>query len=709
MQIIGLRVVSLLVKLIYDKLLRLSPSSKQMYTKGDILNILNVDAEEVFEAILILMQSFALPLRIMVNCYYLYHFLGSSGLVVLPVVTFLAILYYTVSKVCTRFQRDQMNWKNKRIKQLTECLHSIKIIKLYSWEGPFIDTINNIRRKELSLLYIASYLETIIIFFTWLAPHFMTFLILIFYMEINTDHNLDAVKIFIPIMVFNLLRLPLMFLPQAIGKLSRAQVALQRIRSFLSINELINVQYPRSKVKMSTNISVHMKNANFGWNKTTESTLKDLNFSITKGSLTAIVGSVGSGKSSLLFALTGQMYHLGGEFWVQGLVAYVPQEAWILNDTIKNNIVFTSNQDDIRYARVVEACELRSDISLLKAGDQTVIGEKGITLSGGQKQRISIARAVYSNQDVYLFDDPFSALDATICGCLFRQIFGPQGMLKDKTRIVVTHRLEFLSLFDFIIYIKNGKIVKIGTYDEMKNSALVSLDLTQSVQCNQPESRQKEVMITSNDIKMNYLIDNEPVDYQKVGWSLYHQYFKLLGYCSLITLVIFNLFFNSVEIGSHLWLKIWSDVEPEAQRKQKSYYTMIYACFVFGQLFRVLIMSLLTFRSCLKTAAIIHNKLLTAVFGTKMFFFDITPISRIVARFSRDLGSIDKDIPLSLLLIIDAATFTPLGFGILLINSFYIAIVAFVIILAYYFLYVSVKGQLNSLCLQLYFNFPELL
>lgn len=208
-----------------------------------------------------------------------------------------------------------------------------------------------------------------------------------------------------------------------------------------------------------------IENGEFSWGD--EITLRNINIEVRKSSLVALVGTVGSGKSSVVQAFLGEMEKLAGVVNTVGKLAYVPQQAWIQNATVRDNILFGQTYDRKRYNKVIDACALRADIDILSAGDQTEIGEKGINLSGGQKQRISLARAVYSDADLYLLDDPLSAVDAHVGKHIFEEVIGPKGMLARKSRVLVTHGVTFLPQVDSIYVMKAGEISESGTFDQL--------------------------------------------------------------------------------------------------------------------------------------------------------------------------------------------------------------------------------------------------
>lgn len=209
-----------------------------------------------------------------------------------------------------------------------------------------------------------------------------------------------------------------------------------------------------------------IENGTFSWGDD-EVVLRDINVVIDKGQLAAVVGTVGSGKSSLISALLGEMDKLDGRVNTRGSVAYVSQQAWIQNCTLQDNILFGRPMNKEAYDRVISACALKPDLEMLPAGDQTEIGEKGINLSGGQKQRVSLARAVYNDADVYLLDDPLSAVDSHVSKHIFDEVVGPSGLLAKKTRVLVTHGITYLPQVDSILVLKDGRVSESGSYEQL--------------------------------------------------------------------------------------------------------------------------------------------------------------------------------------------------------------------------------------------------
>ncbi|KAL8092114.1 hypothetical protein AgCh_034415 [Apium graveolens] len=260
---------------------------------------------------------------------------------------------------------------------------------------------------------------------------------------------------------------PIFLLPDTLSLLVQAKVSLGRIASFLSLEELQDNGLEKLPVG-SSDTAVEIINGNFTWDNKSFSntaTLKDLNFKVSHGMKVGICGTVGSGKSSLLSCILGEMPRISGEVKLCGTKAYVAQTPWIRSGTVQENILFGKDMDRQRYDQVLEACCLKKDLEILSFGDQTLIGEKGINLSGGQKQRIQIARALYHDVDIYLFDDPFSAVDAHTSSHLFKEVL--LGFLSGKTVIYVTHQVEFLNAADVVVVMKSGRTVQVGKYDDI--------------------------------------------------------------------------------------------------------------------------------------------------------------------------------------------------------------------------------------------------
>ena len=248
-----------------------------------------------------------------------------------------------------------------------------------------------------------------------------------------------------------------------------ASVSVGRLNQFLQADEIQTDAVRREPaVQYIDEETVRIRNGTFKWSSATPTPiLHNINFSARKGELSCLVGRVGSGKSSFISALLGDMYKTSGEVVTRGKIAYVAQQPWIMNASVRDNILFGHRFDAEFYERTVEACALTDDLKALPDGDATGVGEKGISLSGGQKARLALARAVYARADIYFLDDPLSAVDQHVGRHLIDNVLGPQGLLKTKTRVLATNAITVLSQADAIIMLRAGKIVETGSYDQV--------------------------------------------------------------------------------------------------------------------------------------------------------------------------------------------------------------------------------------------------
>ncbi len=365
---------------------------------------------------------------------------------------------------------ELMAFQDKRVKLMNEILAGIKVVKLHAWELPLMSRIKDIRTGEIGVFKYLAKLWGFTGFTFAVSPLLITLSVFALHVVVHPDRTLTAETIFVAISLFNILQFPLTALPWAIVTLVKLAVSINRINRFLNCEELDPNAISDSMEDDSN--AIEIKHASFKWGDADDSfMLKDLNVTVPKGSLVAVVGMVGSGKSSLLSGILGDIQKVSGEVSRHGSVAYVSQKAWIQNMSLKDNILFQSPDDDNTYKRVLEACALVPDLSILPKGDQTEIGENGINLSGGQKQRVSIARAVYSDADIHLLDDPLSAVDAHVGRHIFEQVISSKtGLIKDKTRVLVTNHVTFLDQTDKILLMKEGKIAEMGTYQELTSA-----------------------------------------------------------------------------------------------------------------------------------------------------------------------------------------------------------------------------------------------
>ncbi|CAK8671761.1 unnamed protein product [Clavelina lepadiformis] len=499
---VGMRLRSGVITAVYRKALTLSSAARKHSTVGEVVNLMSVDAQRFMDLTTYVNILWSGPFQIILAMYFLWQTMGPSTLAGLGVMVLLIPINAYIASRAHNFQIEQMKHKDERIKVMNEILNGIKVLKMYAWELSFRDKVYAIRGKEINVLKRAAYLNAAAMFTWTCAPFLVSLTTFAVYTLSDPGNILDAQKAFVSISLFNILQFPLTMLPMMISSLVQANVSLKRLQRFLCNEELDLDNVDRIP---SCGPVISIENGTFTWDKDDEPALKNINLSVPKGSLVAVVGQVGSGKSSLVNCLLGDMVKLNGRVSVKGSVAYVAQQAWIQNLTVRENILFGKPFDVCKYQDTVEACELKEDFEMLPASDQTEIGERGINLSGGQKQRISIARAVYQDSDVYLFDDPLSAVDAHVGKNLFDNVLGPGGCLQRKTRLLVTNGISFLPQVDIIVVLVDGKISEIGHYDELLEKNGVFSEFLKNYANNEEKQKQED-----EDIDDKFSVPNSP-------------------------------------------------------------------------------------------------------------------------------------------------------------------------------------------------------
>lgn len=332
--------------------------------------------------------------------------------------------------------------KDERLRQASEIINGIRILKLYAWEAPFINRLLKIRARELRHLRTASLIQALASMLWSTSSFFILLATFAAYVLASPDNVLTAQKTFVALALFNLLREPLNMLSQMVQFSVQFRISLKRVSTVLLDGER-DLNVPLRLPYNSNAPAVQIEHGSFAWSRAPpkkddvtkdddksagpfKPTLRDISLTVQPGTLTAIVGQVGSGKSSLCAAILGQMDEVKlknvdaaeddgpSSVVLRGSTSYVPQQAWIRNATLLDNIIFLLPFDKANYERILDACALRADLEMLAAGDNTEIGEKGLNLSGGQKQRVALARAAYSGAQVVVLDDPLSAVDAHV-------------------------------------------------------------------------------------------------------------------------------------------------------------------------------------------------------------------------------------------------------------------------------------------------------
>ncbi|CAH1444306.1 unnamed protein product [Lactuca virosa] len=418
----GIRARSALVAMIYQKGLTISGQSKQGNSSGEMINLMAVDAERVAFYAWHMHDFWLLLVQVGVALALLYKNLGLAAIASLVATIFVLLANLPLGNIQEKIQDDLMKSKDKRMKATSEILRNVRILKLQGWEMKFLSKIIKLRDEEENALKKYMYTLSFTSFIFWGAPivvAVVTFATCLFF-----GIPLESGKVLSALATFQILQEPIYNIPDSISAFFQTKVSLNRIATYLRLTDIDSNAIDKVPPG-SSDVAVEIINGNFAWDANASSfnlTLKDINIRVNHGMRVAVCGTVGSGKSSLLSCILGEVSKISGSVKVEGTKAYVAQSPWIQSGKIEDNILFGREMDRVRYDKVLEACSLKKDLEILSFGDQTVIGERGINLSGGQKQRTQIARALYQDADIYLFDDPFSAVDAHTGSHLFKLI-----------------------------------------------------------------------------------------------------------------------------------------------------------------------------------------------------------------------------------------------------------------------------------------------
>ncbi|XP_054098575.2 ATP-binding cassette sub-family C member 6 isoform X3 [Callithrix jacchus] len=687
LKVLQMRLRSAITGLVYRKVLALSSGSRKASAVGDVVNLVSVDVQRVTESVLYL-NGLWLPLIWIVVCFvYLWQLLGPSALMAIAVFLSLLPLNFFITKKRNHHQEEQMRQKDSRARLTSSILRNSRTIKFHGWEGAFLDRVLGIRGRELGALRTSGLLFSV----SLVSFQVSTFLVSLVVFAVHTlvaENAMDAEKAFVTLTVLNILNKAQAFLPFSIHSLVQARVSFDRLVSFLCLEEVdpgAVDSCPSGSSAGKDCITIH--SATFTWSQESSPCLHRINLTVPQGCLLAVVGPVGAGKSSLLSALLGELSKVEGFMSIKGSVAYMPQEAWVQNTSVVENVCFGQELEPAWLERVLEACALQPDLDSFPAGVHTSVGEQGMHLSGGQKQRLSLARAVYRKAAVYLLDDPLAALDAHVSQHVFNQVIGPGGLLQGTTRILVTHTLHILPQVDWIVVLADGAIAEMGSYQELlhKKGALMGLldqagqpgdsgegetepgtstkDPGDSSAGRRPEHRPERSIksVPKNDHTTSEAQTGVPLDdpdraawptgkdsvqYGRVRAAVHLDYLRAVG----TPLCLYALFlFLCQQVASFCrgyWLSLWAD-DPTVggQQTQAALRGGIFGLLGCLQAIGLFASMAAVLLGGVRASKLLFQRLLWDVVRSPISFFERTPIGNLLNRFSKETDTVDVDIP----------------------------------------------------------------
>ncbi|KAL6650383.1 hypothetical protein ACP70R_009308 [Stipagrostis hirtigluma subsp. patula] len=681
-QLLGMRIRGALQTALYRKSLRLSTGARRSHGTGAIVNYMQVDAAMVSNAMNMLHGLWLMPLQIVVALLLLYAYLGPAVLMTLAVIAAVTVITAFANKLNLSYQLRFLGVRDSRIKAITEMLNHMRVIKLQAWEDTFAGKVRDLRLEELGwlrkiMLFVCA---NNVVFSS--GPLAMT--VLVFGTYLAAGGELDAGKVFTATAFFGMLDGPMRNFPQTIVTSLQAFVSLGRLSKFLSDTEIDSTAVERVESIAAGVVAVKVQDGEFAWDVPAgeekagndgrsdhgagengrgegagmEAVLKGIDMEVRRGELAAVVGTVGSGKSSLLSCIMGEMHRLSGKVTIYGSTACVAQTAWIRNGTIQENILFGKPMHPERYSEVIHACCLEKDLEMMEFGDQTEIGERGINLSGGQKQRIQLARAVYQDCDIYLLDDIFSAVDAHTGSTIFTECL--KGTLKNKTVLLVTHQVDFLQNVDTIFVMKDGLVIQSGLYHELLAScsdfsALVdahhsSMEMTGEQDCHvqntgnsqatsSNENGEATAVAPNKEAGSSKLIQDEEKESGRVSWRVYKLYMtQAWGWWGILVFLAVTLLSEGSSMASNYWL---SYETSGGAIFDTSIFLGVYVSVVAATIVFEMISTLVVTFSGLQSAQAFFNKMFDSIIRAPMSFFDTTPSGRVLSRASSDQTKID--------------------------------------------------------------------
>ncbi|XP_078182457.1 multidrug resistance-associated protein 5 [Carex rostrata] len=705
--VMGMHVKSALTAMVYRKGLRLAVSARQKHTSGEIVNYMAVDVQRIGEFAWYMHDTWILPLQIALAMFNLYRCVGVACIAAFLATILSILLTVPLANLQEKFQDSLMDAKDERMRRTSECLKNMRVLKLQAWDEKFRAILEEMRSVEFRWLRKSLYTQALVTFIFWGSPIFVS--VATFGTSIYMGHELTAGAVLSALATFRILQDPLRNFPDLVSNLTQTKVSLDRIAKLLEEEELRSDA--NSRVPLGDTINaLEIENGSFTWDPlSSSSNLTGIQLVVQRGMRVAVCGAVGAGKSSFLSCILGEMPKVSGHVKISGSIAYVPQSAWILSGNIETNILFGSPMDREKYNSVLHACSLLKDLELFSHGDQTLIGDRGINLSGGQKQRIQLARALYQDADIYLLDDPFSAVDAETGSELFREYI--TSALAEKTVIFVTHQVEFLPASDLILVFKDGCIIQEGKYEDIleagtdlsaliaaHHDAMESMDVgTSDSSENSSESASisedhsieaennddnisitsmRERTLTSRNSSVDHMVEEISIVQEKrlkkekkkamkaqmkqgndeerlrgkISFKVYLSYIAAAYRGLLIPLIILaQTAFQVLQLGGNWWMT-WANplVEGDAPKVDSMTTLIVYMALAFGSSWFVFIRSILVATFGLAAAQKMFLKMQMSIFRAPMSFFNSTPAGRILNRVSVDQSIVDTDIPFRL-------------------------------------------------------------
>ncbi|KAJ3222977.1 Multidrug resistance-associated protein 1 [Chytriomyces hyalinus] len=734
--VLTVRVKGALCSAIYRKSLVLSARVRQEYPPGKVNSLIGTDAASLLGFIDAVNKMWSMPIQIAVSLYFVSRLLGPATAVAAGVFLGIMAISAAASPRMGAFFQEYMGALDKRTALLREFLYGVKVVKYHAIEEHSRKKISAARGDQVKALYKIVFGFLVLISLMFVQASMTAPLTFIAYGALGNKLKQETIY---PALSFltNLMGIS-GNLPQIIVAIMQAHTAYYRISKFILAEEQkAEDALEFLPISDSQAVSIRVENASFTWESAKDKSdagskqskgakgskaenadgtemasldtdvfkLVGINLSIKRGSLVAVIGATGSGKSSLLSAISGGMRKMDGEASVHGSVAYCGQEPWILSGTIEDNITLFDNNALFEMETAIDACSLGQDLSSFQNGIKTQIGEKGVNLSGGQKARIALARGLARDADVFVLDDPLSALDSRVAQSVFRNAVLGRMRARGKTVVLATHQLHVLADVDYVIVMQDGRVAQAGVFNDLIQDVegpLSSIMKDFSLEASSKEDgadakgENKEVTVALKKNVENEKAEAEDRQTGAVTGSTYATYMRAIGYNWIALEFIFFLLLVAGYVGQQITLAAWTTDTWHLGNPDKDYlyvYTgtsVATTIFDLAGLFTILVLSV-------KASMYLHDNALFGLMNAPMSFFDAQPIGRILNRMTADVSSTDRAVGMVIAQLI--STLYP-SVGIIIINcisSWQIIPICLGLIVTVYFIYRFFKDTYREL------------
>ncbi|XP_013144481.1 PREDICTED: probable multidrug resistance-associated protein lethal(2)03659 [Papilio polytes] len=762
----GMKVRIAACSLIYRKVMRMSSGALAQTTAGQVVNLLSNDVNRFDYAFIYTHFIWLLPLQVMLVCYLIYSKIGIAAVVgVVGIVLQTIPVQSYMSKLAARLRMKTACKTDERVRIMDEIINGMQVIKMYAWEKPFEKVVALARKNEIKCVTSASYLRGVYLSFMVFTERLTLYTTLLSYSLLGYQVTADIV--FPLAQFYNTLQGTLsIIMSNAVSFLAEALISVQRLEAFMLFDEredlrsvpdvdiaklVQRVEQKKNKnlgeidlcsdtfkkidedgifnpgfecsekgllnqalaaLPLSPELGIQIQDVSASWSDKGPVTLRNINLTVPKGKLCAIIGSVGSGKSSILQLLLSELRSTQGRMHLSGPLSYACQEPWLFVATVRQNILFGLPYNPKKYKEVVKVCALQKDFQQFPHGDQTLVGERGASLSGGQRARINLARAVYRQADIYLLDDPLSAVDAHVGKQLFNECI--TGYLRHTTRVLVTHQLHYLKAADYIVIMNNGSIEAKGSYDELitsgKDFAVLLSSLQDENDTNEnekplPMSRRTSARLSTTrrpsltesttgcEIPAQEM-EEEQRESGSMGWHVYGAYLRAGGKSPRLIFMVLLLVIGQLSATlCDYWVTFWTnEVTRQKERETNStmndydrpqatanstfsimdyfsgieiqpdlnihayigpldtaQYLYVYTALIVCCIFFITARAFMFFKVCMTASRNLHNDMFHSMLRGVMRFFDTNSSGRILNRFSKDIGALDELLPRFLL------------------------------------------------------------